>query len=480
MEMFLANRPPIHRLNHDILLHIFEQNAHMFADDNALMHTRTALQVCQSWRTLLLAMPFLWGKLLDFDALAHSPEYWWEELVRRTGDSVLWIKRRNPPVGKLANQTLALHLLKTVQDNFHRRLQILAVNLDSTEYVRSHALWNKISSLPAPQLQCFDLSVTSAQDGRRSLAHGYFSPPASFADNAPCLRKLWAATFEFNLQAPWVAGLRDLKIGQSTLLPEILDVLATIECLEYLELHDVWSTEDDKSLQNVHLRKLKELRFGSRHPSVCNVLFDHLTVPPDCGLQYTLTLSESWFDEENTDFEIGLTALIRRLSKYARAYFLHHVPTSLLFRCEDERLCIAAHAQDNFDGFHFQIDSPMEYSKDFMAAFLSEFTLPEFNHVTELHLDMALDDEDVPILPFLGCLSSVQVLTTYCWQPYFFKYLKEKLKSPRSVFSSLRTVKLRNPKHQAAGDNLLDYTCVDLSEFIDALHGCPVEVIISP
>lgn len=73
MEIFsVANNSPIHRLNHDLLLHIFEQNAHMFTDDNALITTRTASQVCQEWRSLLLATPFLWGRLLDFDVLARS------------------------------------------------------------------------------------------------------------------------------------------------------------------------------------------------------------------------------------------------------------------------------------------------------------------------------------------------------------------------------------------------------------------------
>ena len=135
--MSVAKKPPIHRLNHcDILLHIFEQNAHMFKDDNALIHTLTASQVCQSWRNLLLAMPFLWGRLLDFDNLAQvtGDRYWWEELVRRAGNSVLWIKRRNPPAEKAnLNQPLALRLLKTVQDNLYQRLQILVVNLDRLE-----------------------------------------------------------------------------------------------------------------------------------------------------------------------------------------------------------------------------------------------------------------------------------------------------------------------------------------------------------
>ncbi len=234
-------------------------------------------------------------------------------------------------------------------------------------------------------------------------------------------------------------------------------------------------------MQNVHLPKLKELRLGSLHPSVCDVLLDYMTFPPDCALKYTLTLSTRWFDDENNDFEIELTALIRRLSQYAQGYFIHHVPTNLLFRYASDLLCITAHARDSSGEFHFQITSNLlNHPDEIKATFFSEFTLPEFNHVTELHLEMAFDEnEDVLLLPFIGCLTSVEVLTTCCWYPYFFEYFKAKLQSPRSVLPFLRTIKMQKPRRRHNTIFVEEYRDVALSKFIDAFDGYPVEVVFS-
>ncbi|KJA17805.1 hypothetical protein HYPSUDRAFT_205905 [Hypholoma sublateritium FD-334 SS-4] len=468
----IADDPPIHRLSHDLLLHIFEQNAHMFADDNALITTCITSQVCQTWRYLLLATPFLWGRLLDFDVLARSTGdgYWGDELSRNPREEEDY-----------ANQPQALHFLKTIQDNLHR-LEILVVNLDAVEYVRHHGSWNKLVSLPAPQLQSFDLTVLSDRDGRRTPFGGvYFSPPASFADDAPRLRKFRAVQFAFNLQAPWVCCLREVYIEHSTSLSATLNALATTENLECLGLHAVWVAEDDEHLQTVHLHKLKELHLDSLHPSVCGILLDHLRIPSECALQYTLRLSTHWFaDNVDNNFETALTAVIRRLSECARGYFLKKVPINLLFHYDENLLCITTHVQDDFNGFHLHIESPLlPHPKQIMATFLSEFTLPEFSHVTELHLEIAFNDKNISLLPFLGCLSSIRTLTTCCWDPDFFKFLKEKLDSPRSVLPLLRTIKMQKPRPppSLSVENYLKD--VDLSEFMDALDGYPVEVVFS-
>ena len=88
------------------------------------------------------------------------------------------------------------------------------------------------------------------------------------------------------------------------------------------------------------------------------------------------------------------------------------------------------------------------------------------------------EDEDVLILPFIGCLSSVEVLTTCCWHPYFFEYFKEKLQSPRSVLPFLRTIKMQKPRPRRA-IYVEDYKHEALSDFIDVFDAYPVEVVFS-
>ena len=263
----IANDPPIQRLGHDLLLQVFEQNAHMFTEDDALITTRTASQVCQNWRSLMLATPLLWGRLLDFDALARytGKGYWGDELVRRTGSSLLWIKARESLAKDWPDQKLVEHFLKTVEENLHR-IQILVMDVDGAEWMMNFTLWNKIISLPAPQLESFDLTVASKRMGisQRTPDTKRFRSPA-FADKAPRLRKFRAVQFEFNLRAPWVSGLRDLYIGYPPLLPEFLDALANTESLERLEIHCGLrgSQEDVQRLQPINLQNSNNYVFSA-------------------------------------------------------------------------------------------------------------------------------------------------------------------------------------------------------------------------
>ena len=268
------------------------------------------------------------------------------------------------------NQPLALRLLKTVQDNLYQRLQILVVNLDRLEYRIDKVSWNEIGSCPVPHLRCFDLSVTYGF-GPYRWPENFFHPSSPFADNAPCLREFRAAQFRVNLQAPWVSGPRDLYIGYHNRLEDIFDALSTTESLERLQLRHIYLT-DDLHLKTVRLLKLKlkELRFHTLYP-ICDALLDHLIIPADCALHYTLRIPSQWsYANENNDFDVTLPVILRRLSKYARGYFLHRVPTDLLVHYEDQTLSITAHTQDDSTGFHFCIDSPWTYTKENTAAFL--------------------------------------------------------------------------------------------------------------
>ena len=84
---------PVHSLHDDLLWKIFSINANMFIDEGALTTTRLTSQVCQSWRSNLLNTTALWGRLIDFDSLhGLKGTEWAEELVRRSGTSLLWIK----------------------------------------------------------------------------------------------------------------------------------------------------------------------------------------------------------------------------------------------------------------------------------------------------------------------------------------------------------------------------------------------------
>ncbi len=52
---------PIQRLDLDVLWHIFNINANIFDDDEALETTLDTSYVCHEWRSLLLNSTSIWG-----------------------------------------------------------------------------------------------------------------------------------------------------------------------------------------------------------------------------------------------------------------------------------------------------------------------------------------------------------------------------------------------------------------------------------
>lgn len=486
----VENDPPIQRLGHDLLLHIFEQNAYMFTDDDALITTRTASEVCQNWRSLILATPLLWGRLLDFDALARHTGggYWGDELVRRTGGSLLWIKAREFLAQDWPDRRLSVHFLKTVEENLHR-IQILVMDVNGMEWMTHFALWNKIISLPAPQLESFELTVASKQMG---LSHRIpetrsFRSPA-FADEAPRLRKFKAVQFEFNLRAPWVSGLRDLYIGYPPLLPEFLDALANTESLERLEIHCRLrgSQEDVERLRPINLPKLKQLRLFC-DPNDCMILLAFVKIPRECALQcvifrrHRITL-DNW-DAPDVTEEL-FTRLIPGLASYARKYFQHQTPTDLMFYYQPTVLCITSCPDGGLGGIHVQIErDQVDFSEQIKTAFFSEFTLPEFLKVTDLRLQIMDFDRlssTGSLLSFLGCLLAVQILHVNDRNINFFEALKEKLASPRSILPSLKTIRVQ-PNRWPSSGSTEEEEKLATSKFVDALNkgGYPVEVVCS-
>lgn len=121
----------------------------------------------------------------------------------------------------------------------------------------------------------------------------------------------------------------------------------------------------------------------------------------------------------------------------------------------------------------------MDFTEQIKTTFLSEFTLPEFLHVTELRLQI-LDSKDLSAVSFLGCLPSLQVLTICDRDIRFFEVLKENLSPPRVILPSLQTIVIQPTRWSSSGSTEEERKLAT-SEFADALNkdGYPVEVICS-
>jgi len=71
-----------------------------FPEPRALTSTCQCSQVCQNWRRILLHASSLWGNVLDLDALSLGNDNWRNEILRRTGISLLSVRGIQQPLGR--------------------------------------------------------------------------------------------------------------------------------------------------------------------------------------------------------------------------------------------------------------------------------------------------------------------------------------------------------------------------------------------
>ena len=150
MSYSTSRNSPIYRLNSDILWHIINLNADMFADYAALETTLSTSRVCRDWRGFMLGIPSLWAKLIDLDHLLERTSKYRSEILRRSGAALLWIKTRGNITEDIEeSQHLMRVALDVLSKNWYRiqklYLTIYVDHLNLAEYT--------VLSLPAPHLE---------------------------------------------------------------------------------------------------------------------------------------------------------------------------------------------------------------------------------------------------------------------------------------------------------------------------------------
>ena len=256
MDITSAQTTYIYRLNCDLLLHIFEMNANMFTDDDALLSTRCASQVCRGWRSLLLRTSWIWARLLDLDwplFRARPPPEWLAELLQRTGSAPLWVKaqhslsrsRNSPP-------HISRFVFAVLTINWHRveRLFLSVEDLDwSVQSIKN--LWGWMYT-PAPQLKEFDVSFGILQ---------WDHPPSVplFSGNAPALRSMVFDQHPIDLYASWLHNLRVLEIDVPFTPAQAITALQSTPKLEHLTVNEMSSPAADSISYAVNLPNLQSL-----------------------------------------------------------------------------------------------------------------------------------------------------------------------------------------------------------------------------
>lgn len=400
---------PIFRLNDDVFIHVLEINADMFAADesDALDTARFSSQVCRSWREIILNTPFLWGRIIDIDRLERLRSTdWATELMRRSGDSPLWIKGMSDWLrGCHPSHRQRLFFNEIIERNWSRilRLHLSGPILDDVD--------NSVGALyrPAPQLQVFHVRFS---DNRRLNLTTNTSPRPMvlFSGRAPMLRHFSAEHHKADFSAPWLPNLDSITLGHAYDVSEYLKLVSATHTLQYLQVTGTTKEIPDlshavASLPVASLPRLKYLRLALGFDQM-KCFVDHLEIPHGC-------LPDLYAHSHGLD-AIKLCQILSTLSIVSQRYFKSHPPKKISITCDgSELVTVRENLRDDFrhqDCIFRVLHRPFAASPHDMSTISKSLSLPEFGGVTELKLRYRVFSHTAPDLSFLEFLYSVEIL----------------------------------------------------------------------
>ncbi|KAF8889736.1 hypothetical protein CPB84DRAFT_1849270 [Gymnopilus junonius] len=203
---------PITKLGQDILWSIFSLNADMdepleydaFLDKNfenisALDNVMIASQVCQSWRSLLLRSPSVWGRVVRLNRLSELGKIGRKEIMKRTGNAPLCIK------GSVQGKQSNYFFLSELFQKDWSRMRKIDIRI-RRQGLYDDTLWD-VFLRPTPHLVSFKIILEGALNRTFSSEDRFL-----FAGEAPLLQELCTKNVSFTIQAPWIKRLRCLRL----------------------------------------------------------------------------------------------------------------------------------------------------------------------------------------------------------------------------------------------------------------------------
>jgi len=168
---YIGDGSPILKLHDDLLWSIFDWNANMtedkpatiffFPKTRALTTTHQSSQVCQRWRRILLYASSLWGNSLDLDTLSLGNDQWRDEILRRTGISLLSVRSSLQPLAITRSKSSREFFYSLFEKNWDR-IRILHISKNllyelNTEIDETR--WSRILSFPAKNSEVISIFV---------------------------------------------------------------------------------------------------------------------------------------------------------------------------------------------------------------------------------------------------------------------------------------------------------------------------------
>ncbi|KJA19391.1 hypothetical protein HYPSUDRAFT_204608 [Hypholoma sublateritium FD-334 SS-4] len=441
---------PIQRLDFDVLTCIFGMNADMFDDHRALETTLATSRVCRDWRSCILGTTSIWAHLIDFSDRNLRTAKGINELMRRSGISLRWIKV--PYLPSFRREWAGFILLAVGEDL--RRTQKLEVTIGGDHV----DLWSQLYH-PAPHLKSFGITFTQEW----SKFNNIFS--SLFGGSAPMLHELRfkGHRSNFTVRPSWLHQLRSLDLRVDLTVSEMLEVLMSTSNLVILRFDKLLANHNHTTLTLlanhttstfpfVSLPKLTHLEIklhGELNPGA--LLLDHMCIPPDCSID----ISATWTNLAEIDNKSIFTHIIRAISSCARLHFIHRPPQQLWLTIMPGYFFLQTATHSHGPSFKFGVGlkSMHVFPTHTLSILLSEFALPGLSEVTWSRFKITGMNRPIPgFTVFMRSLPAVRVIGT---DKYSLRHLRawSALKGvdtgPRIGFPALEILKLDSvlPSH---------------------------------
>ncbi|VDC06942.1 unnamed protein product [Peniophora sp. CBMAI 1063] len=349
---------------------------------------------CSRWRAVALATQLLWTLVPR-----HISLTWQQVFIQRAGDAPLGLSLHFPAsansltTGVMIHRTAVACLM--VQKNL-RRMTALWLLFDSLDFYP--ASWSQFLGVPAPELRAFRMDAVDAQ--------AVELPRDLFQRHAPKLKSINLDNIYFTWPSLAFPELSMLEINHSDGLsgdrdsgmgthPELLNLLAALPKLQWLELHGFhYSPSPSNSFpsETVSLPQIKVVRLHAAGELVIRLL-QNLRLPSSANIFLGLTSTPSLVAEHPES-----------VVRYLKAYF--HAPPSMTIKFAADEFCIQLmRVPTSFLRRYSALTSApltIEYKRPEFLYFRSfahlAYTIVKdgltFSHLTSLHVESALADED--------------------------------------------------------------------------------------
>ncbi|KDR68310.1 hypothetical protein GALMADRAFT_272715 [Galerina marginata CBS 339.88] len=440
----LGSNSPVSYLDDDVLLYIFKINAHLpgeyrTAGPHPLIVTRMTSQVCRRWRALVVDSPSIWASLIDIDLLNTTTEDWSDEVMRRTGSSLLSVKGNI-----LLPLKTSRSLLSDLLANHWSRIQEFTMWIapDALDSSLLDIFWDK----PAPNLEKFSLGYNYSFVMR--LEHSK-QRRTLFLGHAPLLRFFHCKILDFDIhRASWISQLRILTLSSPLNFVDVLDVLSRTPHLESLVIDsDVASAPTPPScrhneivLPHLHYIQIESLLRNSL------ILLERIVLSLACDL-YLVTKDYDPRKFNGADF----TSIHPVISRYVESYFNSTNVVDFTIAMTGASFIVFPFTRDKTIGrvgmvppFGLNITCYPALPPESTALLLSTFSARQLASVTTLDLLSNGTCDLSPADPmFIGLILSFVAVETLTVSESSIELLNALSLDNALVFPGVKTVKLK-------------------------------------